>query len=99
MSTDREILDAFLTAWPIDRLSAMSLEDYSSVGSEDTLTRWLESRTEQLGSTWGGSSFKFGVYRRKSTEKKFTLDRYGDDGKYAWERKYGDSAKRFVLGW
>ena len=35
----------------------MTLSEYSDIESDATYTRWLESRTEQLGSIWGGSVF------------------------------------------
>ena len=93
MATDQEVLDSFLKVWPIERLRSMTLDEYSSVGNVDSFTRWLESGTEQLGSIWGGSSFKFGVYKRKSTEKKFAAEMYGSDGKYAWMKRFGDTAE------
>jgi hypothetical protein len=93
MASDQEVLRKFLKVWPIERLSQMTLDEYTLVGSDDSFTRWLESGAEQLGSIWGGSSFKFGVYRRKSTSKSFTAEKYGDDGTYAWMRRYGNSAQ------
>ena len=45
----------------------------------------------QLGSIWGGSAFKFGIYSRKDkTDKPGTAsDSYSRD--YAWYRKYGST--------
>ena len=40
----------------------MTLDEYSKIGDKHTFTYWLESRLDQLGSIWGGSSFKFGIF-------------------------------------
>jgi 5-methylcytosine-specific restriction enzyme B len=84
--------DTFLQRWPAQKLSQMTLEQYTKVGEKDTFTYWLESETEDLGSVWGGSSFKFGIFHRKDRKKgenqrgrTYTLD-------YAWYTKYGKSA-------
>lgn len=62
--------DEFLARWPMESLRSMSLEEYSQAGSKDCFTYWLETRTEDLGSIWGGSAFKFGVYSRKDQSDK-----------------------------
>lgn len=83
--------DEFLEAWPLDRLATMTLEEYSKTGSTETLTAWLEIRTETLGSIWGGSAFKFGVYERDDTEAKEPKSGRVWGEQYAWYAKYGDS--------
>ena len=90
--TDRlAIWDDFLSRWPLENLSKMTLREYSGTGDRDCFTYWLEVRTERLGSIWGGSSFKFGVYARKDHTPKpseggvtYTVD-------YAWITKYGQT--------
>jgi len=62
--------DEFLSAWPAARLATMTLDEYTQAGSKDSFTYWIESRLDELGSIWGGSSFKFGVFSRKDTEDK-----------------------------
>lgn len=81
--------DEFLSRWPIENLKAMTLAEYSRVGDKDCFTYWLEARTEGLGSIWGGSAFKFGVYARKDRSPKQSERgvTYGSD--YAWAVKYG----------
>jgi 5-methylcytosine-specific restriction protein B len=83
--------DEFLTRWPLNKLEKMTLQEYSKAGNTDTFTYWLESITEKLGSIWGGSSFKFGVYSRDNQSKKEdgAGRSYSDD--YAWYTKYGDA--------
>lgn len=87
---EREKLwDDFLAAWPIERLATMSLEDYTKAQSKDCFTYWLEARTESLGSIWGGSAFKFGIYSRQNLVEKAGDEhtRYGTA--HAWAAKYG----------
>jgi len=87
----QSLWDKFLQAWPAERLTQMSLEDYSKAGKEGTFIWWLEFATEGLGSIAGGTSFKFGVYHRDDTEaKEPDGSRFWGD-KYAWYAKYGDS--------
>lgn len=95
MTTERNaVWDAFLHRWPIEDLAQMTLSQYSSAGNKDCFTQWLESKTDDLGSIWGGSSFKFGVYSRKNIS--FKPDgkgrRFGDN--YAWLAKYGETAEQ-----
>jgi len=68
---DREALwTQFLQRWPLDQLARMTLRDYNQAGEDDHFCRWLEKRTEALGSIWGGSSLKFGIYSRSSSATK-----------------------------
>lgn len=90
---EREALwDKFLRRWPLDQLTTLTLEDYNQVGADDSFCRWLEKHLESLGSIWGGSSLKFGIYSRANTEK----DPSGQNGvtangRYAWYSRYGQS--------
>ncbi|MBM94474.1 MAG: hypothetical protein CMI09_01290 [Oceanospirillaceae bacterium] len=69
----------------------MTLEQYNSQGDVDSFCYWIESRAEKLGSIWGGSAFKFGVYSRKdTTAKEDSAGRCYND-QYGWLKKYGDS--------
>ncbi len=87
---EREKLwDDFLAAWPAERLATMTLDDYTKAQSKDCFTYWLEERTEALGSIWGGSAFKFGIYARKNLADK-AGDAYTHYGSaHAWSSKYG----------
>lgn len=90
---EREALWAeFLARWPVEKLSGMTLQEYNLAGSDNTFCRWLEHRTESLGSIWGGSSFKFGIYSRADLEKAAPAPAGArSDAQYAWYAKYGDS--------
>src|ERR1700712_3590768 len=83
------VWNEFLAQWPIEKLRSMRLDQYSKAGDRECFTNWLESRTGSLGSIWGGSSFKFGIYSRKDKESHPNAEGviYGTD--YAWLEKYG----------
>ena len=87
----QETWTAFLKDWPLERLRTMTLQEYTAAGRDHTFTAWIERRLDKMGSIWGGSSFKFGVYSRKNrTEKPSKAGRsYTED--YAWYSKYGSS--------
>lgn len=85
--------DELLARWPRERVQAMTLDEYVvGSGNKDTFCYQLEAGTERLGSIWGGSSFKFGVYRLKHAFKAGRAG-YMTDGTYAWVGKYGSTAE------
>jgi 5-methylcytosine-specific restriction protein B len=83
---------AFTTEWPIEHLQKMTLDEYTNLDRETSFTYWLEKKTENSGAIWGGSSYKFGIFRRKNLESKRDDDTGKTDGKYSWYSKYGDTA-------
>jgi len=83
--------DELLDAWPKSRIESMTLTEYSAVGDKNSFCNWLESRSEKLGSIWGGSSFKFGIYNRSDKSEKSESTRYTYTDEYAWESKLGGS--------
>ena len=89
-----DIWDQFIERWPIEKLRAMTLEEYNTLGSKDSFCYWLESKTYELGSIWGGSSFKFGVFEFDPNSKKANEESSGalKDTRYKWLKKYGDFA-------
>lgn len=86
-----KLWDEFLQQWPLNTLRSLRIEQYTKVGDSNTFTNWLEGRTEQLGSIWGGSAFKFGIYHRADDQAKMSEGglMYGDV--YAWYAKYGNT--------
>ena len=77
----------FLEAFPFESLKDMPLEKYTNLNKDDSFCYWLESRTYHLGSIWGGSSYKFGIY--KYNRKPNSDDhRIQFDDTYAWYSKY-----------
>jgi len=88
----------FLKVWPIERLKTLTLEEYTTSADDRNgenpdypFTYWLESLTEDLGSIWGGSAFKFGIFRRKDKSKKNTKGSRSYNNKYGWYSKFGSS--------
>ena len=89
-----DLWNQFLQRWPIEKLKEMTLEDYNTLGSKDSFCYWLEARTAPLGSIWGGSSFKFGIFEFNPKAKNASgVDASSlKDDKYKWMKKYGTSA-------
>ncbi len=85
------IKQQFLDAWPLEKVKVMTIEQYTNLNKNDSFCYWLEARTTDLGSVWGGSAFKFGIYKRNDSSKIFKKDNRKTDGEYAWLSKYGSS--------
>lgn len=85
--------DEFLTVWPVSRLTTMTMEDYTQAGSKDSFTYWVESRLDELGSIWGGSAFKFGVFSRKDTEDKKSDTKLSYSDTHGWYSTLGATAE------
>jgi len=85
MKSREDLYHKFQEEFPLETLNKMSLEKYSNLNREDSFCYWLERRTEALGSIWGGSSYKFGIYRYK---EKPNDTRVVSDDQYAWYKKY-----------
>ena len=81
----------FIQAWPIERLRNITLEEYTNLERKDSFSYWLESLTTDSGSIWGGSAYKFGIFKRSNTESQLENDRYLTDGEYSWSKKYGST--------
>lgn len=90
----QDIWDQFLRQWPIEKLENLSLQEYCQAGNTDVFIFWIESKTNILGSIWGGSAFKFGVYSRKDQSEKVDGSGKSYNEQYAWYTKYGNSAEK-----
>lgn len=88
-----QLWDEFLQVWPIDRLSSLTLDEYTQAGSKDSFTYWVESRLDKLGSIWGGSAFKFGVFSRKDTDVKTSDAKLSYSDTHGWYSSLGASAE------
>ena len=89
--TERELIwEEFLKTWPLSRLKKMTLDEYTNLNKSDSFCYWMEKITESLGSIWGGSSYKFGIYRRGNVDKDDARKGYKTDGVYAWVLKFGE---------
>lgn len=69
----------------------MTLDEYAKVGSKDTFTHWIESKLDSMGSIWGGSSFKFGIYSHKDKQDKKSDSTRSYTSDYGWYTYLGNS--------
>lgn len=83
-----DIKNNFLKEWPIERLETMMLEEYTNL-DKTSFCYWIEAITTDVGSIWGGSAYKFGIYKRRDLSTTITVDNRITDGEYAWFQKYG----------
>ena len=93
MSSNAELYklkEDFLKEWPIDRLKTMTIEEYTNL-EKTSFCYWLEAITQDIGSIWGGSAYKFGIFKRKDLESDNYNDKRKSDGEYAWYGKYGET--------
>lgn len=100
MEDRRKLWNDFLSAFPLETLSDMPLEKYTNLNRSDSFCYWVESRTYSLGSIWGGSSYKFGIYKYNERPKGNASHVMCDDA-YAWYTKNGNTAQeayKFVRG-
>src|SRR5699024_1888912 len=88
-----QLKESFLAEWPLEDVQSMTLEQYTNLNREGSFCYWLESKTQDIGSIWGGSAYKFGIYKRNNTDKEDSRDAYRTDGEYGWVAKYGDTAQ------
>ena len=85
---------AFLKRWPLEVVEKMTLDEYTNTNREDSFTYWLEKKTEDVISIWGGSAYKFGLFKRSKDAKIKDLQssQYGDkEREYGWYKKYGET--------
>jgi len=86
-----QILDEFLTRWPKEQLSTLTLEEYIDVNNQDTFCYWLEHKTKGLGSIRGGDASKFGIYRRNKDPQGKLKKHITHGDKYSWNKKFGNN--------
>lgn len=92
-----KLWDEFLDLWPVQRVEAMTLEEYTKAGDPDSFMNWVEFRTKPLATISGSSSFIFGIYSRKDqTAKSNTKNNIYED-QYAWRVAYGNTKERAFL--
>ncbi len=85
---EREILyRQFQETFPVEFLKTMPIERYTNLDKEDSFCYWIESKTYHLGSVWGGTSYKFGIYKYNNLPKEED-PRIQYDDTYAWYRKF-----------
>jgi 5-methylcytosine-specific restriction protein B len=85
-----QLKQSFLAEWPLSRIENMTIEEYTNL-EKTSFCYWMEAITTDIGSIWGGSSYKFGIYKRKNISTTTTVDNRITDGDYAWFQKYGET--------
>lgn len=85
--SNRKLYQEFQANFPLESLETMPLDRYTNLNRSDSFCFWIESRTEPLGSFWGGSSYKFGIYKYQNTPSSKDVRIQWDDS-YAWYAKY-----------
>jgi 5-methylcytosine-specific restriction enzyme B len=88
-----ECWNEFLRVWPLKRVKNITIDEYTNLNDNETFTYWLEHRTKLCGGIRGGSSFKFGIFRKSNTDTPHRNSIYHNDDLYAWHSKYGETAK------
>lgn len=91
---DLRLMNEFLEKWSVQRISEMTIDEYSKRGNQNTLTYWLEFKLKNYGSIKGGSSYKFGIFSRNDSGKGSNDNTRMSDFKYSWSRKYGQNAEK-----
>jgi len=84
-----KLFDNFQKEFPLSKIKIMTLDEYTKAGATTTFIYWLEKKLDELGSIWGGSSFKFGIYNRKDKKNVSSNNTSVYQKDYAWYRKYG----------
>ncbi len=91
MEEKRQLYNSFLERFPIEKLEEMSLEQYTNLNRDDSFCYWLESITSELGSIWGGSAYKFGIFKHTKEAGKDN-GKYEHDEEYSWSARLGKTA-------
>lgn len=87
----RTLYNQFLQQFPIENLGNMTLEEYSNLNKDNSFCYWLESKTYDLGSIWGGSAYKFGIFKFDKTPKQDN-PKYAHDDNYSWSSRLGNTS-------
>ncbi|WKW45431.1 AAA family ATPase [Myroides sp. JBRI-B21084] len=83
-----QLKETFLQEWPLPRIQNMTLEEYTNL-DKTSFCYWVEAVTTDVGSIWGGSAYKFGIFKRRNLESTTLKENLLTDGEYSWAKKYG----------
>lgn len=81
----------FLKRFPLEKLDSMKIDEYVIGLSNDNFSNLIEFKTRSLGGVGGGTAAKHGIYAKK--QKDCNVSGIMQDDKYAWYKKYGDTAE------
>ena len=79
---------SFIQKWPLRSIQNMTLEEYTNL-DKTSFCYWVEAVTTDVGSIWGGSAYKFGIFKRRDLESTTLKENLLTDGEYGWAKKYG----------
>lgn len=82
-----KLWDEFLQTWPVEKIEMMTLEEYTDFNKQGTFTWWVESKLTDLGSIWGSTAYKFGIYKKDPSKPKPQSNTFDSDGTYNWYKK------------
>ncbi len=85
-----QLKETFLQEWPLRRIQNMTLGEYTNL-DKTSFCYWVEAITTDVGSIWGGSAYKFGIFKRKNLESTTSKESLLTDGEYSWAKKYGET--------
>jgi 5-methylcytosine-specific restriction protein B len=87
---------AILERFPLEQWHTMTLEKYAlgQEDSEETFCRWMEFRSQDLGSIRGGSARKLIIYKHKDKPGWYFPKMFGDE-QIAWEHLRADFIQAF----
>lgn len=85
-----KILSAFLSAWTVERVEKMTVEEYADLSNHDSFCYWLEYGSKYLGAIGGIPLHKFELWKAKD-EKDFKNTRFTTDRKFVWNTKKGNT--------
>lgn len=88
-----QLKEEFLDQWPLDKIKNLTLDEYTNL-DKTSFCYWVEAKTNLLGSVWGGSAYKFGIYKRRNKTSPVTISNRVTDGEYAWFLKYGETREK-----
>ena len=66
----------------------MKLDEYTNLERENSFCYWIETKTTEVLGIGGGSSYKFGIFKRKAEPNELKAGQ-STDGVYGWYTKYG----------
>ena len=74
----------------------MTLEEYSNLNRDNSFCYWLEAKTKNLGSIWGGAAYKFGIFKFDRTPKDDN-SKYAHDENYSWSSRLGSTSEEAFI--
>ena len=84
----KEIKKYFIDYWTIQKIKDMKLDEYTNLERENSFCYWIETKTTEVLGIGGGSSYKFGIFKRKAEPNELKAGQ-STDGVYGWYSKYG----------